>query len=84
MKVFTRHAHEVALQLSLTYDIPPASVDHLLYEVGPSGNVGIVHNLKSVDKDHVRSVVSRPDVTDLASEAPVPILPPLQRDQTTK
>src|SRR5262245_42927894 len=33
MKAFTRDTQEVALQLSLTYKVPPSSAYHLLYEI---------------------------------------------------
>ncbi len=46
MKAFTRDTQEVMLQLSLTYNVPPASAYHLLYEVGRAGNVDIAHNLE--------------------------------------
>jgi regulator of protease activity HflC (stomatin/prohibitin superfamily) len=68
MKAFTRDTQEVSLQLSLTYNVPPASAYHLLYEVGRSGNIDIAHNLDSVANDRVRSIVSRRDVTELAGE----------------
>jgi modulator of FtsH protease HflC len=68
MKVFTRDTQEVMLQLSLTYNVPPASAYHLLYEIGRSGNIDITHNLEAVSNDRVRSIVSRRDVTDLAGE----------------
>lgn len=68
MKAFTRDTQEVTLQLSLTYDIPPASAYFLLYEVGRAGNVDIENNLESVANDRVRSIVSRQDVTALAGE----------------
>jgi modulator of FtsH protease HflC len=68
MKAFTRDTQEVMLQLSLTYNIPPASAYHLLYEVGRAGNIDIAHNLESVANDRVRSIVGRRDVTDLAGE----------------
>jgi modulator of FtsH protease HflC len=68
MKAFTRDTQEVALQLSLTYNIPPASAYHLLYEVGRSGNIDIAFNLESIANDRVRSIVSRQDVTALAGE----------------
>src|SRR5262249_31691222 len=59
---------EVLLQLSLTYNVPPASAYHLLYEIGRSGNVDIANNLESVANDRMRSIVSRRDVTELAGE----------------
>ncbi len=68
MKAFTRDTQEVTLQLSLTYNVPPASAYHLLYEVGRAGNIDIAHNLESVANDRVRSIVSRQDVTALAGE----------------
>jgi regulator of protease activity HflC (stomatin/prohibitin superfamily) len=68
MKAFTRDTQEVALQVSLTYRVPPQSAYHLLYEVGRSGNVDISHNLEAVASDRVRSIVSRRDVTELAGE----------------
>ncbi|HJZ31944.1 MAG TPA: SPFH domain-containing protein [Hyphomicrobiaceae bacterium] len=68
MKAFTRDTQEVALQLSLTYNVPPSAAYHLLYEVGRAGNVDIAHNLESVANDRVRSIVSRQDVTALAGE----------------
>lgn len=68
MKAFTRDTQEVNLQVSITYNVPPAAAYHLLYEVGRSGNVDIAHNLDAVANDRVRSVVSRRDVTDLAGE----------------
>jgi modulator of FtsH protease HflC len=68
MKAFTRDTQEVMLQLSLTYNVPPASAYHLLYEVGRAGNIDIAHNLESVANDRVRSIVGRRDVTDLAGE----------------
>jgi modulator of FtsH protease HflC len=68
MKAFTRDTQEVSLQLSLTYNVPPASAYHLLYEVGRAGNIDIAHNLESVANDRVRSIVSRQDVTALAGE----------------
>jgi modulator of FtsH protease HflC len=68
MKAFTRDTQEVTLQLSLTYNVPPDSAYHLLYEVGRAGNVDIAHNLESVANDRVRSIVSRQDVTALAGE----------------
>ena len=68
MKAFTRDTQEVTLQVSLTYDVPPSSAYHLLYEVGRSGNVDISHNLDAVASDRVRSVISRRDVTDIAGE----------------
>src|SRR5215470_128811 len=68
MKAFTRDTQEVLLQLSLTYNVPPASAYHLLYEVGRAGNIDIAHNLESVANDRVRSIVSRQDVTALAGE----------------
>jgi regulator of protease activity HflC (stomatin/prohibitin superfamily) len=68
MKAFTRDTQDVTLQLSLTYNVPPAAAYHLLYEVGRSGNIDIGHNLESVANDRVRSIVSRQDVTALAGE----------------
>src|SRR5215831_3201263 len=68
MKAFTRDTQEVTLQLSLTYNVPPSSAYHLLYEVGRAGNIDIAHNLESVANDRVRSVVARRDVTELAGE----------------
>lgn len=68
MKAFTRDTQEVTLQVSLTYNVPPASAYHLLYEVGRSGNVDIAHNLDAIANDRVRSIVSRRDVTELAGE----------------
>lgn len=68
MKAFTRDTQEVTLQISLTYNVPPAAAYHLLYEVGSSGNIDIAHNLDAVANDRVRSIVSRRDVTDLAGE----------------
>jgi modulator of FtsH protease HflC len=68
MRAFTRDTQEVTLQLSLTYNMPPSSAYHLLYEVGRAGNVDIAHNLESVANDRVRSIVSRQDVTALAGE----------------
>src|SRR5262249_47583048 len=68
MKAFTRDTQEVLLQLSLTYNVPPASAYHLLYEVGRAGNIDIAHNLESVANDRMRSIVSRRDVTELAGE----------------
>jgi modulator of FtsH protease HflC len=68
MKAFTRDTQEVTLQLSLTYNIPPASAYFLLYEVGRSGNVDITHNLDAIANDRVRSIVSRRDMTELAGE----------------
>jgi modulator of FtsH protease HflC len=68
MKAFTRDTQEVTLQLSLTYNVPPASAYHLLYEVGRSGNIDIAHNLEAIANDRVRSIVSRRDVTELAGE----------------
>src|SRR6185295_15116110 len=67
-KAFTRDTQEVTLQLSLTYNVPPASAYHLLYEVGRSGNIDIAHNLEAIANDRVRSLVSRRDVTELAGE----------------
>jgi modulator of FtsH protease HflC len=68
MKAFTRDTQEVTLQLSLTYNVPPTSAYHLLYEVGRAGNIDIAHNLESIANDRVRSIVSRQDVTALAGE----------------
>ncbi len=68
MKAFTRDTQEVHMQLSLTYNVPPASAYHLLYEVGRSGNIDIGNNLESVANDRMRSIVSRRDVTELAGE----------------
>jgi len=68
MKAFTRDTQEVTLQVSLTYNVPPSSAYHLLYEVGRAGNIDIAHNLESVANDRVRSIVSRRDVTELAGE----------------
>jgi modulator of FtsH protease HflC len=68
MKAFTRDTQEVNLQVSLTYNVPPAAAYHLLYEVGRSGNVDIANNLDAVSNDRVRSIVSRRDVTDIAGE----------------
>src|SRR5262245_820451 len=68
MKAFTRDTQEVTLQLSVTYNVPPASAYHLLYEVGRAGNIDIAHNLEAVANDRVRSIVSRQDVTALAGE----------------
>jgi membrane protease subunit HflC len=68
MKAFTRDTQEVTLQVSLTYNVPPTSAYHLLYEVGRAGNIDIAHNLESVANDRVRSIVSRRDVTELAGE----------------
>src|SRR5262245_61270413 len=68
MKAFTRDTQEVALQLSLTYNVPPASAYHLLYEVGRAGNIDITHNLEAVASDRMRSIVSRRDVTEIAGE----------------
>src|SRR5215468_11770717 len=48
MKAFTRDTQEVLLQLSVTYNVPPVSAYHLLYEVGRSGNIDIAHNLEAV------------------------------------
>jgi modulator of FtsH protease HflC len=67
MKAYTRDTQEVT-QLSLTYNVPPASAYHLLYEVGRSGNIDIAHNLEAIANDRVRSIVSRRDVTELAGE----------------
>src|SRR5262249_839804 len=68
MKAFSRDTQEVTLQLSLTYNVPPAAAYHLLYEVGRAGNVDIGYNLESIANDRVRSIVSRQDVTALAGE----------------
>ena len=68
MRAFTRDTQEVILQVSLTYNVPPTSAYHLLYEVGRSGNVDIAHNLDAIANDRVRSIVSRQDVTALAGE----------------
>lgn len=68
MRAFTRDTQEVSLQISLTYNVPPVSAYHLLYEIGRAGNVDIAHNLESVANDRVRSIVSRRDVTELAGE----------------
>jgi modulator of FtsH protease HflC len=68
MKAFTRDTQDVTLQVSLTYNIPPSSAYHLLYEVGRAGNIDIAHNLEAVTNDRVRSIVSRQDVTALAGE----------------
>jgi modulator of FtsH protease HflC len=69
MKAFTRDTQEITLQLSLTYNIPPASAYHLLYEVGRAGNVDIARNLEAIANDRVRSIVSRRDVTELVGES---------------
>ena len=68
MKSFTRDTQEVSLQVGLTYNVPPGSAYHLLYEVGRSGNIDIAHNIESIANDRVRSIVSRRDVTELAGE----------------
>ena len=68
MKAFTRDTQEVSLQLSVTYNVPPASAYHLLYEVGRAGNIDIAHNLGAVANDRMRSIVSRRDVTEIAGE----------------
>ena len=68
MKAFTRDTQEVMLQISITYNVPPASAYHLMYEVGRSGNVDIGHNLEAITNDRVRSIVSRRDVTEMAGE----------------
>src|SRR5262244_4466949 len=68
MKAFTRDTQEVTLQLSVTYNVPPASAYHLLYEVGRAGNIDIAHNLEAVANDRMRSIVSRRDVTEIAGE----------------
>jgi regulator of protease activity HflC (stomatin/prohibitin superfamily) len=68
MKAFTRDTQEVSLQLSVTYNAPPASAYHLLYEVGRAGNIDIAHNLEAVANDRMRSIVSRRDVTEIAGE----------------
>jgi len=68
MKAFTRDTQEVSLQLSVTYNVPPASAYHLLYEVGRAGNIDIAHNLEAVANDRMRSIVSRRDVTEIAGE----------------
>jgi membrane protease subunit HflC len=68
MKAFTRDTQEVALQLSVTYNVPPGSAYHLLYEVGRSGNIDIAHNLEAVANDRMRSIISRRDVTEIAGE----------------
>lgn len=68
MKAFTRDTQEVMLQISITYNVPPASAYHLMYEVGRSGNIDIGHNLEAITNDRVRSIVSRRDVTEMAGE----------------
>jgi modulator of FtsH protease HflC len=68
MRAFTRDTQEVTLQLSVTYNVPPASAYHLLYEVGRAGNLDIAHNLEAVANDRMRSIVSRRDVTEIAGE----------------
>jgi regulator of protease activity HflC (stomatin/prohibitin superfamily) len=68
MRAFTRDTQEVTLQLSLTYNVPPANAYHLLYEVGRAGNVDIAHNLEAVANDRMRSIVSRRDVTEIAGD----------------
>jgi len=68
MQAFTRDTQEVTLQLSLTYNVPPSSAYHLLYEIGRAGNIDIAHKLNSVANDRVRSIVSRQDLTLLAGE----------------
>src|SRR5262245_5485790 len=68
MKAFTRDTQEVILQLSVTYNVPPASAYYLLYEVGRSGNVDIAANLEAVANDRMRSIVSRRDVTEIAGD----------------
>jgi regulator of protease activity HflC (stomatin/prohibitin superfamily) len=68
MTAFTRDTQEVTLQLSVTYNVPPASAYHLLYEIGRAGNLDIAHNLEAVANDRVRSIVSRRDVTEIAGE----------------
>lgn len=68
MKAFTRDTQEVMLQISITYNVPPASAYHLMYEVGRAGNIDIGHNLEAITNDRVRSIVSRRDVTEMAGE----------------
>ena len=68
MTAFTRDTQQVTLQLSVTYNVPPASAYHLLYEIGRAGNLDIAHNLEAVANDRVRSIVSRRDVTEIAGE----------------
>jgi regulator of protease activity HflC (stomatin/prohibitin superfamily) len=68
MKAFTRDTQEVTLQLSVTYNVPPAAAYFLLYEVGRAGNVDIAYNLEAVANDRMRSIVSRRDVTEIAGE----------------
>jgi regulator of protease activity HflC (stomatin/prohibitin superfamily) len=68
MKTFTRDTQEVTLQLSVTYNVPPAAAYFLLYEVGRAGNVDIAYNLEAVANDRMRSIVSRRDVTEIAGE----------------
>jgi regulator of protease activity HflC (stomatin/prohibitin superfamily) len=68
MKAFTRDTQEVTLQLSVTYNVPPAAAYYLLYEVGRAGNVDIAYNLEAVANDRMRSIVSRRDVTEIAGE----------------
>ncbi len=68
MKAFTRDTQEVMLQISITYNVPPASAYHLMYEVGRSGNIDIGHNLEAITNDRVRTIVSRRDVTEMAGE----------------
>src|SRR5262249_2741877 len=68
MKAFPRDTQEVSLQLSATYNVPPASAYHLLYNAGPSGHIGIAHTPEAVATDRMRSIVSRRDVTEIAGE----------------
>jgi modulator of FtsH protease HflC len=68
MRAFARDTQEVTLQLSVTYNVPPVSAYHLLYEVGRAGNVDIAYNLEAVANDRMRSIVSRRDVTEIAGE----------------
>jgi modulator of FtsH protease HflC len=84
MKAFTRDTQEVILQVSVTYNVPPSSAYHLLYEVGRSGNIDIAHNLDAVSNDRVRSIVSQRDVTEIAGEGREKIIAEIKSVITTE
>ena len=62
MVAFTKDTQQITMRLGLTYRIPETAAYHLLYEVGKTGNVDIVHNIQSIAQDRARAVIGKHDV----------------------
>jgi len=58
----------VAIGVNISYQVPPESVRHLLYEVGRAGNVDIAASLSPVVKDRALRVFASHNTTRISEE----------------